>query len=124
MAQIDNQGAYRAVFTSSVEGSRGPEPPKHRSEFWGAHGGCYVAHAPVWRRYTGALGYVDSKSVTNRRLLCRASLQAKWRSSKKAKTSAFQGFWTGRGGVAARHVDNARETLCKWTSDNQGKQNR
>jgi len=71
----------------------GPSHPQHRSGFSGAHGGCYVAHAAVWRRYTSVLGHGHVKSVDKPAvaLSCFAAGQAEV--VQEAKTSAFQGFW-------------------------------
>ena len=71
-----------------------PEPPWYR---FGVPMGCYVAYAAhdmIWRRQLAflAMGQARSGAVSARqtRLLCRCFVQAKWMSSKKAKTSAFR----------------------------------
>lgn len=76
--------AYRAL----------PLPQRHPGIRFGVPMGCYVAHAIVWRRRVAflAMEQAHSGAVSARqtRPLCRCFVQAKWRSSKKAKTSAFR----------------------------------
>jgi hypothetical protein len=84
-------GYPRNLVTRLSRTATAPETPRHR---FGVPMGCYVAHAIVWRRRLAflAMEQAHSGAVSARqtRLLCRCFVQAKWRSSKKAKTSAFR----------------------------------
>ena len=116
-------GYPRNLVTRLSRTATAPETPRHR---FGVPMGCYVAHAIVWRRRLAflAMGQAHSGAVSARqtRLLCCCFVQAKWRSSKKAKTSAFR--WCKQGGrlssVAAFLMDLLLEGDAGWKLCHEG----